>query len=475
MKVLHLTCGLLLFVHVACSSSAAHTPPVNIYKSDGIVIEAGFAPDETRIILGQPLFITFKVTNQADKPYGFFVGGDDRGSVRHNNFKITAVDAQGNPVKDPYSYNHFGGHGQNVMLERDQSYRERLFLGHWCAFDKPGRYTLTCTRELSELKGSGEEPRNESLRITSDFDLDIGPPDAEQMGNVITGLGQKLREGGKENVYEATLALASIADERVVPHLARSLSEGDYQNKLPAVQGLAQFSSDAAADALIMALKDPDHVVRDAAGNALKGKKIDRALHTLIPDMADEQASTRAMAARALGATKDRKAFDVLVKATLDREDSVRYAAANALGSLGQKDAREPLIRLVEGNDMGMRVAAAQGLVALGEPLQAEWLTPVIGSVTDVNNQDFHEAIRLIRLYGRDNAAPALVSCLNFDDPSPRNSRNMFLILAIHYSLNGPQYYYKFYSDPNTDGTPEKIAENRRILEELRKWLEDRR
>ena len=123
---------------------------------------------------------------------------------------------------------------------------------------------------------------------------------------------------------------------------------------------------------------------------------------------------------------------------------------------------------------MTIRVATARSLQLLGEPLQPEWLTPVLRTSTDINNQNFHEAIRLIRLYGGERAAPALISCLNFDDPSPRNSHNMFLILAIHHSPGGPQYYYKFHSDPNTDGTPEQIEENRKILAELRKWLQEK-
>ena len=53
------------------------------------------------------------------------------------------------------------------------------------------------------------------------------------------------------------------------------------------------------------------------------------------------------------------------------------------------------------------------------------------------------------------------------------DTRNTFLILAIHHSPGGPQYHYKFHSDPNSDGTPEQIEENRRILAALRKWMQE--
>ncbi len=453
-------------------SSTEQTRYIKAYEAEGIAIEAGFIPDETQIILGQPLFITFTVTNRSHTPYGFFVGGDSRGSVRHNNFRITAVDADGNAVKDPYSYNNFGGMGQDIALERGQVYSERLFLGHWCAFDKPGVYTVTCKRILET---HGEEPRNKRVPVSISFELTVAPFDARRMQEVIHGLGKSLRDGEEQGVYEASLALAAIPDEQVVAHLAVSLTKGDYQNKLPAIRGLAQFSSDAAADALLMALKDPDHAVRDAGGDALREiKRVDRALQVLIPETSHESASIRALAARALGATKHKDALEVLLKALRDPEPGVRCAAAIALGALGHREALQALRQHVEGNDMGMRVAASKGLRALGESLQPEWLTPVIRSADDINDQNFHEAIRLIRLYGGEQAAPALVSCLDFDDPSPRNTFNMFLILAIHHSPGGPQYYYKFHSDPNTDGTPEEIEGNRQILAELRKWLQDR-
>lgn len=119
-----------------------------------------------------------------------------------------------------------------------------------------------------------------------------------------------------------------------------------------------------------------------------------------------------------------------------------------------------------------MRLAAARGLVALKQPVQAEWLTPIIKATTDLNDQRFHEAIRILRLYGKEQAAPALVSCLQFDDPSPRNAYNMFLILAIEYSPGGPKYYYKYHHDPNTDGTAEQVEQNRKILDELHAWLQ---
>lgn len=444
-------------------------PYIRRYDVDGFELDAGFTPDKAECILGEPVFITFSVKNISDKPYGFFVGGDNRGSVRHNRFRITAADSDGRPVKDPYSYEHHGGHGKDVILQAGESYAERLFLGFWCAFDKPGVYDVKCERTLT---ADGLEPKYPPAPIVTTFKLNILPFDKEKMGEVIAGLGKKVREGDELAVYEATLALSEIDDEAVIPHLAASLTKGDFQNRLPAVKGLSRFATDAAADALIVALNDPDYAVGEAAGEALrKNKMADRAVDTLLEQLRNVQSSVRTLAARGLGYTGSERALDPLIKAMDDPTPAVGQVAAEALGKLGHKEAIEPLRKRAEGPVMDMRVAAAKGLLALGQPLPVEPLTEVIKSTTDINDQNSHESIRLIRLYGGERAAPALVSCLEFDDPSPRNQYNLFLILAIEYSPNGPKYYSKFYHDPNTDGTPEQIKGNRQILDALRAWL----
>lgn len=168
-----------------------------------------------------------------------------------------------------------------------------------------------------------------------------------------------------------------------------------------------------------------------------------------------------------------RKAYDALAAALQDHDPKVRHAAAEALGSLSDPAAVEILKTHATGMDMAMRVAAVKGLVALKAPFDPEWLTVVIRGAANVNDQNFHEAIRLIRLYAPNDAKRALAACVKFDDPSPRTSYNMFLLLAIDA---GPQgYYSRFYSDPNTDGTPEQIENNRKVLAGLKQWLEKQR
>lgn len=455
------------------ADEAAETQRTKVHDIGGLKIEAGFLPDETEIILGQPSFVTFAVTNRGDRPYRFAVGGDNRGSVRHNNFRITAVDAQGQPIKDPYSYNHFGGPTWQVALKPGESHRERLCLGHWLVLDRPGVYAVTCQRTLQDELSP--PPRHPPLPIATRFKLKVLPYDRAKMQQVIARLGKHVRESGEQQLRDATLALADINDPAVIPHLAASLRRGDFQNRIPAVNGLEKFPDDAAGDALREAMQDPDHAVREAGGRALrKTTQVARVVETLLKNLGDGSADVRQAAATALGQTGSASALDPLIQSLDDAESRVAQAAAVSLGELGDKRATEPLHRKLQHKDRGLRVAAADGLRRLTGKLDPAWLTPVVLDTTDINDQTFHESIRLIRVYAGAAAAPALIGCLRFDEPSPKGHYNFFLILAIHHAEKGPDCYYRWKHDPNTDGTPEEIENNRKILAELKAWAAER-
>ena len=502
---------------LAGAAVAGEAPPfTRVYEAEGFKIEAGFVPDDTEIILGQPLLATFVVTNRSEKPYTFSTGGASRGSVRDNNFRITATNAKGQPVRDPHSYMNFGGIGGSEELEPGDTYTKRLFLGLWCVFDEPGEYAVTCERTLSHL---AREPGFPPVAVTTTFKLVVAPYDQEKMRTAIAALGRRIRETeapegkelhdlvakqhpelerkrleasgverdqawkrlrvierklrreGQEALTEATRALAAIQDEGVVPHLAASLAKGWFQNQLPAIEGLSRFRTDASAAALRAALDSPDHIVREAAGKALQQvQKTDGAVDVLLKELSADEAKRRAVAARALGATGSRRALEPLAAALKDPDTSVREEAAEAIGALGRPEGVPLLQPLVAGDDLPLRVAAAKGLLALKQPLPVDRLAQVIRA-SGANDRHFHEAIRVTRLYGGPQAASALVSCVRLDDPSVRNSYNMYVILAIESCPGGPKHYYQWHCDPNTDGTAEQVEGNRKILAELKAWL----
>jgi hypothetical protein len=60
---------------------------------------------------------------------------------------------------------------------------------------------------------------------------------------------------------------------------------------------------------------------------------------------------------------------------------------------------------------------------------------------------------------------------VDFNDPSVRHDYNFQLMVALEFSPGRPKQYYKWHHDPNWDGTEQELADNRRILSELKAWL----
>jgi hypothetical protein len=72
--------------------------------------------------------------------------------------------------------------------------------------------------------------------------------------------------------------------------------------------------------------------------------------------------------------------------------------------------------------------------------------------------------------------------CSQDHNPSKQHSRfqvirgsSFRLILALEHSPSGPKFYYQWHHDPNCDGTDQELGENRRILAELKGWLDSSR
>jgi len=473
--------GLLIVLVVAFTTPPAFSQSIFVksYAAGEAVLEAGFVPDAQTIYLGQPFFITFTVENCTDKPYPFDIGGDSRGSPRANSFRITALGADGKEVRDPIGYNHFGGFVRSHVAVRGTNYTERLFLPLWCVFENPGDYTVTCRRTLETFR----QPRPPKVIIETAFTLKVIPFDATKQHELIAELGRKVREGKDSELQEATRALAFLHDEQVIPHLVASLAKGNYQGDYYthalAIDGLKNFKTPVAVDGLVFALHDRDRSVAGRAAEALQALgEIARAVDILLPKLADKNPIVRAQAAQALGWTRSPRASEPLAKLLADSEHSgkdrepVAYAAARALGQLFEPIANEALRSCMNSPDYGLRVAAAQGMELARRTIEPAWLTPVLRE-RDGRHREFHEAIRLLRLYGGPKAARAMVECIDFDDPHTNSPRTMWLLLGAEYAAGGPKYYYRWKSDPNRTGSEEELASNRQVLIELKAWLKE--
>ncbi len=121
---LKLTAALVMLV--ASRSPAANTEYGRHYEIGGIRLAAGFMPDRAKVMLGEPVFLTFAVRNASAATFKFAVGGDYRGVVRHTRFSVVATDANGSKVKDPHPEGDWGGFGGTRSVEPQGLYTERL-------------------------------------------------------------------------------------------------------------------------------------------------------------------------------------------------------------------------------------------------------------------------------------------------------------------------------------------------------------
>jgi hypothetical protein len=430
--------------------------------TNGISITSGFIPDATRVILSEPLFLTFVVSNHADQPFQFSFFGD-------SNFTITATNAAGMPAKNLNQGRAYGGAGKKVSVLRGDAYTERLLLNNWCGIDQPGDYAVTCRYTFRNYSTGGVYF---GPAIVNAFQLTVLPSDPKRVSEIIAGWGQVVETNG--SLHEAVLALAAINDSRTIPYLAVLVMKGSDINYI-AAHALARFTNNlAAADALTDALKNGDEhmiYVPQVASTALRNfHQSDRAARTLLPGLTNPDANVRIQTARAISWTGSELAFGPVCSLLQDESNEVSFAAAEAIGRLGDARSFAVLTNCLTNADFAMRIAAVKGLHVFGRQVEPSWVKPMILSGGE-NIRTYYDAIDLLRMYGGDLAAPGLASCLHFDDPSVRHAHNMRLMLALEYSPNGPKYYYKWHHDPNSDGTEEELADNRKILSELKAWL----
>ena len=160
---------------------------------EGARFEGGFAPGRTRYALGEPIFVRFEVVNDGSAPASFPIGGDYRGSGRHDRFAFAARDETGAAVEDPVpprAGGIGGGLGSRWTLWPGERYEERLLLNEWCRFTKAGRYVVTAKRVLNLTRADDDRLPEEFCQrwpVDSEFEIEIEADD-ERLARVYDDL-----------------------------------------------------------------------------------------------------------------------------------------------------------------------------------------------------------------------------------------------------------------------------------------------
>ena len=106
-------------------------------------------PLRPTFFLGENVLAHFGVENTGTKPFTISTGGDYRGAARAMRFVVTAQDAEGHAVSDPYpATTNFGGLGGSQTLKPGEKWFQTLSLIRYCRFDAPGKYLVRTKHDL---------------------------------------------------------------------------------------------------------------------------------------------------------------------------------------------------------------------------------------------------------------------------------------------------------------------------------------
>ena len=190
--------GLLFWLATVALSEGAVL--LGEYSTNGISISAGFIPDSTEIILREPMFVTFVISNRAAQPFHF-------SHVRNEIFTINATNAAGEPVKSAYWGMDGNGFVSEVTVPSGQTYAMRIFLNERCRFEQPGEYAVNCRCNFwHHPPGSNYLSRP----IVTVFTVSVRANYAARVTELIAAWGHSLLTNGSP--LEAGQALAEFND-----------------------------------------------------------------------------------------------------------------------------------------------------------------------------------------------------------------------------------------------------------------------
>ena len=316
---------------------AALTATHFVANAVNATIKAGFeyVPEHSEIVLGEPLYVTFSVTNQGFATFYLETGGDYRMAVRPGRFSFKAIDTNGVAAKDPHpDASNIGGFVFLPEVKPHSAYSEKLFLPLWIKFDHAGQYRVHVERSLQLYADSTAHREAAVTNLgTYDFYVTVLPANSNLLGSRIQELGEQTKV--PEQAYDATLALAYIDDKRVVPYLLDVVEayKGKGNSLYPGIEGLGRHPTADSTKGLIKLLNDPKRV--DAAEyeiiEALSKMNSPEAKDVLRESLSSPSAFTRKTVAKFLGQMNDRDSINAIKAHLTDTNSEVRLACANAL------------------------------------------------------------------------------------------------------------------------------------------------
>ena len=232
-------------------------------------------PEKSAFPLGEPTWLTFKVSNYSHvkcrigTPRGDWFGQDQ--------FEVEVRDVRGDLVSperdEPKSLPVEGHFDLPPMGEKEF----QLFLPQWMTFTKPGEYLILVKRKLQVFRVDRPE-HPQIFDLAANIQVKVLPANDVELGKLIDELGTTLVNDDRyrshrnhSDIDRANMMLSTINDERTVPWFVALMKLPNSDDKVRACQGLAKYSTDAA----LAGLKEAIHVKAEEFRNALNHKQAD--------------------------------------------------------------------------------------------------------------------------------------------------------------------------------------------------------
>jgi hypothetical protein len=322
------------------------------YTVNGWEIEVRLVPDKTEIMIGEPIYLSFKVLNHSDQDLQLIEGGDYRNQLgRSESYSITTIREDSKLVPNPDAGQGMGGLRGPQKIPVKDSFVRKLFLPNWARFEEPGDYTITCKRTLNISRHTpnrwdeGEKTIDVDVEVSTKIKVTL--PDKNKMGDVIATLGNAMLGDNYDDSEKAARALAYVIDEGAIEYLVKAIDSRRYGLKFTAIGALSKFNNNLALQGLkeAMATKASDigntttkavactlaDNIRHATACALAKSKHPEAISLLLSMWKDKAYGVRITVLHALGRMSSTESLSMLRKMTYDENELVSQEAERYL------------------------------------------------------------------------------------------------------------------------------------------------
>ena len=281
------------------------------YATPNTTLRAGFVPCKAQLVLGEPLRLTFSVENLGPRGFAFRFGGDWQPTGRHNRFKITVTDTNGNVLPDPRATQfEMGGMVQPVWLSPGQSFSNVIDLLDFRTIDKPGEYAIECRFAFDERWTAKKDQTNPV--VSAAFKLWILERTPERVLQVLDELVAKAQASRGKELADILGLAAHFGGKDAVPPLGQIAAQGTTELRVASLGALSLIPADESLEILLKRMNDPDTAIRIAAIGALGVIQMPRAADALIAALPGEPPPVAKALLRALGTCKSERALPVL-------------------------------------------------------------------------------------------------------------------------------------------------------------------